>query len=82
MNSFRLQKWAALASDPWHKKSFAKLKQADIAFAREWLEQHASLEKEAFEIAVNRMFLDRPELRARHPRWATISEMLASTNIG
>lgn len=68
----------AYANHPWHHKAFKRLTAAEIALAHAFIEQHAHLGRGAFELAVNRMFIDKPD-KPKH--FTIILDMLTCANI-
>jgi hypothetical protein len=69
----------SLQNHPWLKKSWGKLKIAERDFARQFLNDHANLDRGQFEFKVNRMFLDQP---IKPKNWTIISELLSNANSG
>lgn len=72
----RLIAFRALARHPWLGRGFAKLTKGELAMAEAFLEGSASLDVGACELAINRLFLDKPKPK----NWAIICELLCAAN--
>ncbi len=72
----RQERFAALATHAWLGRAYKQLKPDEMTLAREFIAAHDALDRGAFEMAVNRMFLDRP--KPRH--WCQIMELLSCAN--
>ncbi len=72
MATKRIEALEALADHPWFSRIWSRLSAEDLAMMRAWAREHAELDAAAWEMAVNRMFLD----RSRPRRWREIMEML------
>lgn len=77
----RIKRFTQLPTDPHYGKICRRLKAPDVEFAKKWLADHDHLNKDEFEKACNRMFLDKPELREQFPRWCLILEVVHVTNV-
>lgn len=62
------------------KRLIAKLTFKEVNFALTFIMQKAHLSPGDFESAVNRTFVDDPELRFLMPNWAVIMELLSMAN--
>lgn len=74
----RKQAFQSLEADAWFSRVFKKLKVADKALCLEFIEKNDALDRAAFELAVNRMFLDKAE---KPKNWTLIVELIATANI-
>lgn len=72
----RIIKFNSFSTHPWLSRLFNKLKKEDIDFAIKFLTNESSKSRSDFELAVNRIFLDRDKPRA----WKEITELLISSN--
>jgi len=72
----RLIKFNSFSGHGWLKKAHSRLGQADLALAHSFIQENQSLDKGAFELKVNRMFLDRPKPK----NWTVIVELLTCCN--
>lgn len=72
----RLTAYLSYKTHPWLSKSFKRLKSDEIDLGVQFIKANENLDKDAFDKAINRMFLDRP--KPKH--WATILELLANAN--
>jgi dsRNA-specific ribonuclease len=73
----RKLKFESLAQHPWLHKAFKKLKAEELAMARAFLAENEALDQGAFELKINRMFLDKPKPR----NFTIILELLCNSNI-
>lgn len=73
----RLEKFESFKTHAWFKKLYKKLSNEDILLARGFIVKNEYLTANAFESAVNRMFLG----RERPANWNIISELLANCNV-
>jgi hypothetical protein len=55
----RLDKFLELKNHAWFKKQYVKLRQDNIDFCIEWINKNDSLSKDDFELALNRIYLDK-----------------------
>lgn len=72
----RLIAFDKYAQHPWLGKAYKKLTSAERELAREFTLSHGNLDKGAFELAVNRMFL----MREKPKHWTIILELLTCCN--
>lgn len=72
----RLEKFDSFASHAWLSKAFKKLKKDEITLARAFITENDALDKGAFELKVNRMFLD----RSKPKNFTVILELLTCCN--
>lgn len=72
----RQDKFLELKSHAWYKKIFAKICDADIQFCLAFIAENEGLDCDAFEMKVNRMFLDKPKSK----NWLYVSEILATVS--
>lgn len=77
-----MQRLAKMATDPWYHRIYKRLKAHDLEFLQGWIAKNDHLGEGAYEMAINRMFLDKPELREKHKNWTLILEAAAFTNVG
>lgn len=75
--SQRLAQFRSYESHAWLKKVHSKLKAEDRRIAEEFIASHDGLDQGAFEMAVNRMFLDKPKPK----RFGEILELLTCCNV-
>lgn len=54
-----MKKFSEYETHPWLKKVYGKLTAQDLKCCLSFLDENVSLDKGEFELAVNRMFLDR-----------------------
>lgn len=81
--SYRINKFRSFKTDAWWGRKFAKLRAGDVAFCEAWITEHDQLDQGQFDVAVVRLGMDQPELRAAHgKRWANMDELIANTNAG
>jgi hypothetical protein len=73
----RLEAFNSFATDAWYKRVHKRLKASDVAFCTAFIEQNDSLDIHAFEMRVNRLFIDD---RNRPKLGSLIVELLASAN--
>lgn len=73
----RLEAFNSFATDAWYKRVHKRLKVSDIAFCVTFIEEHDALDIHAFEMRVNRLFIDD---RNRPKLGSLIVELLASAN--
>lgn len=71
----RAEVFMGFAEHPWLKKSFARLTDQDINLCLDIIGKFSG---DDFEPYLNRVFLDRPELRSHN--WKIIQELLSCTN--
>ncbi len=76
----RYYNFIALGQHAWLAKIFAKLNLKERNYCYSFLKQTSALSKSKFEETVNRMFLDRPELREELPHWKEMTELLTCAN--
>lgn len=75
--SLRLSKFQEYKTHAWHKRNYKLLSSEQLAWARDWIKKHDHLNKGEFELACNRMFLD----RAIPKNGSAIQELISSTNV-
>jgi hypothetical protein len=73
----RIQAFEAYQAHPWLKKVYRKLTVEELSFVFAFLKENAGLDKGAFELKVNRLFLDQPN-KPKHYR--EILELLTCSN--
>lgn len=73
----RAEKFRALAAHGWLKSVFKKLTAEERQIAEDFIRENDALDKGAFELRINRMFLDRLE-KPKH--WKEILELLTCAN--
>ena len=78
--SARTQKFQSLANHAWYCRVYKRMPARDLTFALQWIQKNDHLDRHKFEMAVNRMFLDKPEMRAKMPNWKTIMELCSCAN--
>lgn len=72
----RLIKFFDLQTHAFAKRLYDKLTTADVELCVAFIKQHDALSQSEFELAVNRMFLDREKCK----NWKIISELLSIAN--
>jgi hypothetical protein len=72
----RCQIFNSYSFHPWLKKSFNRLSAKEKQIAVDFIIAHDFLDKPNFELAVNRMFLE----KERTKNWTIISELLSCVN--
>lgn len=72
----RMELFKTLESDAWFHRLWKRLKPAEIAICEEFIRSHDHLGIGAFEMAVNRMFID----KAKPKNYPIILELLTITN--
>lgn len=77
--SSRLKKFHSYAKHGWLSKSYAKLSASEREMAEQFIRENDAKSKGDFELAVNRMFIDRPN---KPKNWTIILELLANSNSG
>ena len=75
--SARLNAFRSYKSHAWLKKAYAKLKAPEVAVAEAFIAKNDSLPKGAFELAINRMFIDVSE---KPKNYTVILELLTCAN--
>jgi hypothetical protein len=73
----RLEAFRNLKKHAWLGRVFARLSAKEIAGAEGFIRARGDDSKDAFELAINRLFIDAPD-KPRH--WAEISELLSCAN--
>lgn len=73
----RLEKFQSYKTNAWYSRIFKRLSAADIAFAESWITTNDHLDRNDFESAVNRMFIDKQ--KPKH--WTSIQELIAGANV-
>lgn len=73
----RLERFESFREHPWLKKAFKKLSAKEVQIARDFIHANSKLDRNAFEMAVNRMFMDHP---CKPKSWTVIVELLANSN--
>lgn len=68
----RLDNFLSLKDHAWLKKSYLKLSGDDLDLAKSFILENDHLDRASFEMAVNRMFLDKPKPKS----WKYILELL------
>lgn len=71
-----MELFKTLESDAWFHRLWKRLKPAEIAICEEFIRSHDHLGIGAFEMAVNRMFID----KAKPKNYPIILELLTITN--
>ncbi len=74
--TLRLQRLESFKSHAWMKRLYKKISKRDETFLEETIREHANLDKNAFEMMVNRLFLDKPKPK----NWKYIIELLSNSN--
>lgn len=74
----RLKKFQSFESHGWLCRLYKRLKPADIRLAEEFIAAKDHLDKDEFEMAVNRMFMD---CENKPAKWTLIIELLANANV-
>jgi|JI10StandDraft_1071094.scaffolds.fasta_scaffold481556_3 hypothetical protein len=72
----RLERFKSFSLHPMFKKIFTRLTPFEEMMAEKFIVDNESLNKDNFEYAVNRMFLDRAKTR----HWKEIVELLTCSN--
>lgn len=75
----RTEKFESYATHPWLHKAYRRLKADELEAARRFLRDNAALSKDAFVMAVQRMYLGNP---AKPKNWAIINELLTCAGTG
>lgn len=73
----RLERFRALKDHAWYGRSFRRLGKMERLFCERWIEDRTRLNRNEFEIAVNRMWLD----RERPKNWSLIVELMLSGEV-
>ena len=76
----RIDKFNSLRDHPWLGRLFIKLRAKEVVFAANWILEHEHLDAGQFEMATNRMFMDRADLRNEYKNWPIILELVANSN--
>lgn len=74
--SKRLEAIQRYASHPWLSRVYAKLSADELSVIETFIQANDSLDKGAFEKAVNRLFVDRPKTK----HWTSVCELLTCAN--
>ena len=72
----RTEQFLALAQHPWLKRPYNRLLSEESAQALEFCEKNEGLSPDAFDMAVNRLFMDKPKSK----NWTTICELLCAVS--
>lgn len=72
----RLEVFKSFSLHPMFKKVFTKLKPVELMMAEKFIVDNEHLNRANFEMAVNRMFLDKPKTK----HWKEIMELLTCSN--
>jgi hypothetical protein len=73
----RLERFNSYESHPWLKKVYKKLKASDREICSQFIKKHDALNKNDFEILINRMFLNDQN---KSQNWKLILELLSCCN--
>ena len=73
----RLEKFESFKTHPWLKRIYSKLRKEQLDISRDFIIKYNHLDKDDFEKAVNRMFLD----KEKPYRWEIILELIANCNV-
>lgn len=76
--SQRLEKFHSFSKHAWLQKVYARLKKSDLSLVEGFILEHDHLDKEKFELAVNRMFLEKEKPK----NWTLVLELLSNSNSG
>jgi hypothetical protein len=78
----RLKKFNRLCDHSWYGKQFKKLGKKHVAFCIEFIIKNNGFDRDSFEIAVNRIFLDHvaAETKAEKNRRMICQELLSVCN--
>lgn len=76
-NSQREQSYQNLKTHPWFKRLFKRINGEHEQIILSFIAQNDALNRDAFEAAVNRMFLDKPKPK----NYEIVLELLANANI-
>lgn len=76
-NDRRAEKFHAYKNHPWLGRVYAKLTRDEILLAEAFMRSNQKLGKGEFEMAINRMFLDKED---KPKNWTRISELLTNAN--
>lgn len=76
MATLRREAFDGYAKHPWLCRVHRRLSKADIIEAHSFISDHDAMDKGAFEMAVNRMWMDQP----KPARWKEIMELLICAN--
>jgi hypothetical protein len=74
--SYRLEKFNSYAEHAWLNKAFKKLSKAERDIATDFIKTNDYLGKYDFELAINRMFIDKEKPK----NFSIILELLACLN--
>lgn len=74
----RLNKFKSLADHPWYRKQYTSLKKEEVAVIVNFIEASAHLSFGDYALAVERMFLDKPN---KPKRWALLQELALVSNV-
>lgn len=74
--SVRFNVFKSYANHPWLGRVYAKLTSSDLTLVRDFIAANDSLDVGQFELAVNRMFLD----KTKPKRWREVLELLTCCN--
>lgn len=68
------------AAHPWYKKIYSRLSREQLAYCDAWIDERDHLDIHAFEMAVNRMYLDMREKPFNDKARAIMQELISSAN--
>jgi hypothetical protein len=77
METKRLTEFQNLKTHPWHGRLFKKLLVAEVTACEQFIKNNDHLEVNEFEMAVQRMFLDKS---AKPKNWTAMNELLVCAN--
>lgn len=70
----RLDAFQLLSEDTWYRRLYEKLSARDRVDCREFIAANNHLDPDAFELAVNRWFVDKPKPKS----WTTMAELVST----
>jgi len=68
----RKENFDNLIKHPWFSKLYVKLTEKELVFCRNFLDNHETLDNGNFEMAINRLFLEKDKPK----NWKVICELL------
>jgi hypothetical protein len=77
-HKLRAEALSSIQTHPWLHKIWNRLTERECQLVRDFLSSHLDADWGAFEMSVNRLYMDRPDARVGH--WKEILELLSNLN--
>lgn len=73
----RIEKFHLLATDPWYKNLYRRLRVSDHKFAEKFFAEHGHLDSNEYCMKVQRVFLNNKPSK----NWTTLNELLLVSDV-